>query len=744
MKHCLSLVVFFFLLGHNSWAQGQETLEPLRFNTVLQEQTQQRVSSRNSTTFLYEVDTLALPFEDDFFVDRQKRYDADSTTPGLQTILDWYFRVNGAVVDTQRISNVPTFYYTKNGLGLVDTTPNDTLFIVFYEDLLPIDTIGPVWTASSAFINGTTVSVTQLPADAVYINQADTIWVAPDNDKSLDVIDDPENWSTGEGAYVNNHYPVNPPSVGVATFDGVDGLGDPYDYPSETSYGIADFLTSKPINLERSPLNIPYTAADSIYFSFFYQAQGFGEKPNSRDSLVLEFYAVNQKDWIRVWSTPGDTLADFEQVLIPVTDTAWLQNGFRFRFKNFASLYGSLDHWHVDYIRINENRNSQDFFKKRTTFMYPNGSLLKDFHSMPWEHYKNDTLFWMNDTLFVSMRNLWSSTENVANVYNVFDENGVQVFQSSGSFASSGGIPVNSFEILKASVKDPPNLFFYPINNSSRRQFTVEVTSVVAGNNPEKVSFLQDFSTFYAYDDGTAEKAYSLPAPGGKVCMEFNTTYPDTLKAVYFYFPKLVEDLALSPFRLKIWSSLAPETEIYANTTTFSPVYTNRLNKLVRMELDNPIVVSGQWYLGFEHVGTTLKIPIGFDENNDNQSKIFWDGGLGWRPSSFTGSLMIRPDFGIPPDPPVSVGPEVELATSFEVKAFPNPTTGQVQLELKGSSGSSILHLMDLQGRVLENRQVMGDRAQLELGYLPNGIYLLQVMDAGTSAQQHLRLVVNH
>lgn len=725
---------------------GQEKLSALQGNPVLQAQSIQKSSSRTNTTFLYLVDTIQqLPIIDDFFSNRKKRYDADSNTSGIFNLLDWDFLVNGAAVDTQRISFDTTYYYIKNGLGLIDTFPNPPLQIIFYEDLEPIDTLSPVWPASSAFIDGGVVAVTELPADAVYTNRADTVCVVPDNDNSLYVVDDPANWATGEGAYINNHYPVNPPTVGVATFDGVNGFGDPYDFPSESSYGIADFLTSKPVNLERSPLNVPYSEADSIYFSFFYQPGGFGEKPNAKDSLVLEFYAVNQQEWVRVWSAKGDTLSDFKLVYVQVGDTAFLQNGFRFRFKNYASLYGSLDHWHIDYLWLGDGRSRTVTSIEEIEFMYPNGSIIRDYTSMPWEHFKDDPSGWMADEHSVEVRNLSSTTKAVSFKYFVYDEQGTEIFQNIDPWSDFSGIPAFDFKTSTTNVNAGGNQFVFPTNTNDRQQFTVRVRGEgPSTTDSSNVTFLQDFSTFYAYDDGTPEKAYSVVAPGGKVSVEFNTDYPDTLKAVYFYFPKIIADQSLSPFRLKIWSELNPETEIYSNTTTFTPVYTNRLNKLVRIELDDPIVVSGRFYLGFEHIGATVEIPIGFDENNDNQSKIFWNAGLGWQPSKFTGSPIIRPDFGVPPDPPVAVESSLDSDNEFKVRVFPNPANQQVTIAMDGAQGEVILNIYDLQGRTITNRQITDSNTNVELGQLPNGIYLLHLVDSTTSRQRHLRLVVTH
>jgi hypothetical protein len=68
-------------------------------------------------------------------------------------------------------------------------------------------------------------------------------------------------WQPEGGVYINNQFGINPPSLNVATFEGIDAAGLPYS--TITSYGYTDVLTSKPINL--AGLN-PATAA--LYLSF--------------------------------------------------------------------------------------------------------------------------------------------------------------------------------------------------------------------------------------------------------------------------------------------------------------------------------------------------------------------------------------------------------------------------------------------------------------------------------------------
>ncbi|MFW5820156.1 MAG: hypothetical protein ACOCWA_02615, partial [Bacteroidota bacterium] len=90
---------------------------------------------------------------------------------------------------------------------------------------------------------------------------------------------DPDLWSDMR-AYINNTYSLQQVTAGIATLDAYDPKGAHYPNASRFPY-IADYLTSHPINLD-------YPLSDSIYISFFYQAQGLGEMPDKSDSLCLE------------------------------------------------------------------------------------------------------------------------------------------------------------------------------------------------------------------------------------------------------------------------------------------------------------------------------------------------------------------------------------------------------------------------------------------------------------------------
>lgn len=96
-------------------------------------------------------------------------------------------------------------------------------------------------------------------------------------------------WSD-QNVFVNNDFAINPPNSGAATFDVLDQTGKVYSTASYQLF-VADYLTSNIIRLDSVFLpeikNI--SPADSVYFSFYYQIQGRGDRPEKGDSLVLQF-----------------------------------------------------------------------------------------------------------------------------------------------------------------------------------------------------------------------------------------------------------------------------------------------------------------------------------------------------------------------------------------------------------------------------------------------------------------------
>src|SRR5690606_31563560 len=250
--------------------------------------------------------------------------------------------------------------------------------------------------------------------------------------------------------YVNSNYPINPPSYGVATFDGLDSTGYPYDFSSSTSWGIADSLTSHPIDLT--------TINDSVYLSFQYQPQGNGNAPESGDSLRLDFFRKADSTWIRVWQVGGSATQSFKKVMVPV-GTDLHNDEFQFRFSNLSTLSGNFDHWHIDYIYLNDNRTFADTLLDDVALTTNFYNLLNEFTAMPWDHYLTDTIGLMAETMPVTYKNNFNTPYDVFYKYEVIDNNGggpmIEIYPS--GIASKTVAPHSSLTEPQAVYQITPN-----------------------------------------------------------------------------------------------------------------------------------------------------------------------------------------------------------------------------------------------------------------------------------------------
>ena len=91
-------------------------------------------------------------------------------------------------------------------------------------------------------------------------------------------------WVNNYTVWINNGLGLNPPSINVATFNGLDSAQNPYS-DQVLSNGFRDSLTSQPIKLN----DVLAGERSSVYLSFFYQWYGNGEPPDPNDYMQLEF-----------------------------------------------------------------------------------------------------------------------------------------------------------------------------------------------------------------------------------------------------------------------------------------------------------------------------------------------------------------------------------------------------------------------------------------------------------------------
>ena len=137
-------------------------------------------------------------------------------------------------------------------------------------------------------------------------------------------------WQYGRSIWVNTGMGINPPTLKVATFDGIDSLGRPYSINSALAKGVADKLISRPLRMDL----VDPSLRDSVFIFFYYQYEGLGEPPDRGDDLSL-WFKNDSSEWKMVWSVGVDTTSDntkFVPVKLKVGDLHYFHDNFQFRF----------------------------------------------------------------------------------------------------------------------------------------------------------------------------------------------------------------------------------------------------------------------------------------------------------------------------------------------------------------------------------------------------------------------------
>lgn len=554
------------------------------------------------------------------------------------------------------------------------------------------------------------------------------------------IYPDSDKWSDNH-AYINNSYPIDQPSYGVATLDAIDSLGRIYEYADTKSYK-ADYLSSHPIDL-----NIG--ADTTVYLSFYYQSQGLGDAPEPGDSLVVEFYSSLSGTWNWAWSTPGEYLNTFTQVLINVKGAAYLNEGFRFRFVNYASLADSYepslqvnaDHWHIDYVYLNKDRNYQDMVIPDLALLDPVGSLLLEYTSMPWEHFQTIGISAVKTLFPLHIHNLSSDRRHYTPLFNIEDTRGM----GDGYEIDLQPEEIKSFERL---IYDAPFNYSFNSEETDTASFLITLDlqpveeDLIPGNT--KLETVQEFANYYSYDDGTAESGYGLVGEGasnGRVAYRFeNMITADSLVGFKMFFNKSFEAANQKYFNFAIWNEIEgkPGDLIYKMNGAKSD-FNQGLTGFDSFKLDTAQLVPSVFYIGWIQV-TNDFLNVGFDRNNNNQDNIFYTMDGVWRQTSFEGSLMMRPVFA---NKSKKTGIEhTPFADILEdIKVYPNPASNFLNLDYPESWENSTLHLLDIHGRTVFIENSL--KHQLYLPNLDTGTYFL-VLQNRDGRRYHQKLLITN
>jgi hypothetical protein len=540
---------------------------------------------------------------------------------------------------------------------------------------------------------------------------------------------DTAKWLCGSGAYLNNSLPYRPLSFNAVSFDGVDNYGKPYNFVTPTATGVADVLTSRPIN-------VTGTNIANVYLSFYVQPQGNGERPDKGDSLILQF-----KDDKNVWvhATGYEATDDWKEFryqairldIVGGFRHNFYHKNFQFRFLSKTRLSGAYDVWNVDYVYLAADRNPLENFFDMAIGTRPR-YFLKEYTAMPLQHF--NTKYSNFDSLKSSMNYLEGLGNSNVLQYKVVIKDGITKDTFGTAMDTTIAVPVKSRELpmfgLMKRVKMPKELKQKTLLQVEFQMKTGELDATYGFKTTtnDTLSSTVVLDNYYAYDDGSAEYGIAFNQKFGRIAYEFDASKDDKLYSVDVMFVPLGFNLAGETFNLHIVKSITVGGGFNKDSTllvqNYFLSYPDSLNKFTRLVLPRPLdMKAGKFYVVIEQL-SDKNLTIGFDKNNDSSQKIYVNVTNKWELDKFIkGSLMLRPVFGA-----TILGTDAEnLANSYTI--YPNPTQNEIYIE--GNEVEKATLVNTLGQMMLEKTFEFGDLKTLNLNHLANGMYFLYLQNQG-------------
>jgi hypothetical protein len=549
-----------------------------------------------------------------------------------------------------------------------------------------------------------------------------------------------------------------------------------YEYHADTLYYYAYNQDSS--KKEYYPISRPdiqtreLLLKDSVYLSFIYQCGGLADPPEYYDSLIVQFYSSKTTAWTTVYSLSGTDVGKFKHVLIPVDNSVYFVNDFKFRLINTASLptnndvpgrISNVDHWHIDYVMLDWNRHFADTLIPDVTFVENFTSMIRDYESMPWQHWKYAYITQNPGTFDIHIRNNDNNvtfSRKCEPFCNLFNDNNTRI-----DSVKIGDIP----SFLANDVFRADSQFVTTFKGDKAGELNDSATYKAVGffntdyetdliHSNDTITYYQRFYNYYAYDDGTAEAGWGLQGTGtqyAKVAYQFNNYKDnDTLQAIYIYFNPSTDSTLYNEvyFKLTVWldNNGQPADNYYYQETGSNADYPNDVNKpflsglnnFKIYRLDNPQAIpSGKFYIGWEQIKEKY-LNVGIDFNRIASSHLYYNWEGVWRQSGISGALMMRPAFGSK----IPLGIDEESDDSLSVRnkritVYPNPASQRIRIDYPETIvyQNINLKLINMQGAIVfESAEPL---ETINVNTLPAGIYILQLSD-DTSFSQTTRIII--
>lgn len=398
----------------------------------------------------------------------------------------------------------------------------------------------------------------------------------------------------------------------------------------------------------------------------------------------------------------------------------------------------NVDYWHVDYIRLYQNRFAADTVLQDVAFTSSLNSILKDLTSLPWAHFESayNTVFYPivsgryknNDTL----------TRNVTR--------SLMIYEPAYSESQPSGVP--NAQDLPGGEDTVVNFgFIYPFNfnRGKSAHFRFEAALRTDEIDPKMNDTLihdQVFKDYYAYDDGTAEAGYGLRgsgSAGGLVAIKYNSYVPDQLGGVYISFNQVYDSLNLGYyFKLLVLDDNEglPGSVVWEDEKDYKVIYPSSYPGFVKYEFSKPVPVEGPFFVGWRQYNQYI-LNVGLDLNNKPANPVQYYNLQGrWQTSEAPGVMMFRPFMY---DETTGIEESPDAYSGLQI--YPNPARDVIYFKIPDTDhpGDLRIDITDASGRLV--RQIVTSSRQIDISGLNQGIYYIRTISGSVS--YHSKLLIN-
>ncbi|CAH0998733.1 hypothetical protein LEM8419_00079 [Neolewinella maritima] len=548
-----------------------------------------------------------------------------------------------------------------------------------------------------------------------------------------------------EDVLINRSYGVTPPSIGVATFDGLDFDGRPYAAGGNGRRGQPrDFLTSASINL---------AGQSGTVLSFYLQPKGLGNRPELQDSFLVQFLDV-AGSWNTVFAREGILNTQTNTVIDPFTGVLldvpadYQYDGFQFRFVNLSTETGGVDNWNLDYVKLSNTSTSlvtQDLALTDEPFR-----LVAPYTSVPVRHLQAAGGELFADSIFLSVWNHRSDVTPVTQSTYTIENRGTPFFSSAAGlfpsrfFGQDNGIAPLSFETRRATFAELPTAaairdFLLGLDPAEdyllATTYALTVATEDATFSPavarnDTATTLTELADYMAYDDGSAEVAIE-GQQGNVIVQRYRAYVADELTGIRIRLPRGLGSAGNQNINFEVYGegeTNRPGELLYSFSAPVlyaEDFYADSLQAFSSYALPEPLALPvGDFYIGWRQGSADRSLPVGFDRNTQPDSVQFFNAGSGFQTlgGSTRGAIMIRPLLSGADIRPTATR---DLVIERLVDVYPNPTDGMLYLQPREALAAADLGVRLYTG---SGQLVYAQRGSLtvDLTALPPGMYLLE------------------